>query len=273
MTIKSILVLAEGTASGEAALRAAVIVAQRFSAHLEVIHVKAAPGAMVPVVGEGMSGAMVEQMMQAMQRTIETRSAAARSAYDRLCSGLAATWREVVGREPEVVKATGRVTDLIVVSRPDGDAEGPLAATVDAALFDTGRPVLIVPPEPVQEIGDRVVLAWNGSVQAARAVNAARPFLALAQDVTLITGNDEDADTPATTLADYLARSNVGAVTQRFEFEGTSVGSAILLEAQRLQADLLVMGAYGHSRLREMILGGATHEVLARAEIPVLMAH
>lgn len=274
MTTQTILVLADGGAGSEATLRMAVAMARKFSAHLDVLHVKVAPESMVPIVGEGMSGVMVEQMIEAMQRNVEARAAQARALYERLCvsAGIAAVWREVAGREPEVVAAAGRLSDLIVLSRPGADREAPLAATLDAALFDSGRPVLISGAAPAAEIGNRIVLAWDASAQAARAVSAALPFLRRAGQVTVLVGGGDDEPAPAPALLAYLARHEVRAATERFEIVG-STGQSLLREAARLQADLIVMGAYGHSRLREMILGGATREALAGSVQPLLMAH
>ena len=274
MAIKAILALADGGAGSEATLETALLVARNFSAHLEVLHVRADPETMVPIVGEGMSGAMVEQVMDAMVKSIETRAATARAAYDRVCAGAGdtATWREVNGREPEVTAAAGRIADLIVLGRPDSAEEAPMAATIDAALFDTGRAVLVAPPPPPAEVGSCVVIAWNGGSQSARAVGQALPFLARAKRVVIAVGGGEDSQTPASGLVAYLERHGVRAAVEPFEV-AHGVGKSIREQAGRLGADLLVMGAYGHSRLREMILGGATRDVLAGSAIPVFMAH
>lgn len=274
MAVKVILALADGGAGTEATLRAALVVAKNFSAQLNVVHVRADPETMVPIVGEGMSGAMVEQVMDAMVKSVETRARTAQSVYQRVCApaGERVAWREITGREPEVVAAAARLTDLVVLGRPDSAEEAPMAATVDAGLFDTGRPVLIAPPQPPTVIGNRILIAWNGSAQSARAVASALPFLSLAQQVVIAVGGTQDSHAPASGLVAYLERHEVRAAVENFAFSG-SIGKVILEQAGRLGADLIVMGAYGHSRLREMILGGATREVLAGANIPVLMAH
>lgn len=274
MTLKSILVLADGGAGTEATLRTASLVAKRFDAHLDVLHVRADAETMVPIVGEGMSGAMVEQVMDAMVKSIEARSSAALAAYQRVFgSGTGSVaWREVAGREPEATAAAARLADLTILGRPDTAEEAPMAATIDAALFDTGRPVLVAPPNGPDTICKCVVMAWNGSAQSARAVSTALPFLKKAEQVVIAVGGGEDSRAPASGLALYLERHGVQASIDGFEV-GHSIGKAILDHAGRRGADLLVMGAYGHSRLREMILGGATREVLAGAAVPVLMAH
>jgi len=273
MTIKVILALADGGGGTEATLRAALFLARKFSAHLDVMHVRADPETMVPIVGEGMSGAMVEQVMDAMVKSVDSRASTARDVYQRVCGTDGdVAWREVTGREPEVTAAAARLADLVVLGRPDSAEEAPMAATIDAGLFDTGRPVLVAPPVPPASIGSRILVAWNGSPQSARAVASALPFFKLAEQVVIAVGGGQDGHAPASGLAAYLERHQVRAVVENFAFTG-SIGKAILEQGSRLGADLLVMGAYGHSRLREMMLGGATREVLAAAEIAVLMAH
>jgi nucleotide-binding universal stress UspA family protein len=273
MSMKTILALADG-GGNDAPLKAAVALGRRLSAHVDVLHVRADPETMVPIVGEGMSGAMVEQVMESMARSVEARAARAREDFERVClkSGLSVAWREAVGREPEILAAAGRLADVIVIGRPGEKDEAPLAASFDAALFDSGRPVLLVPPGAAGAIGTHVVLGWDGSAEAARAVSAALPLLAVAERVTVLTGGQADKEAPASALLAYLLRHGVRAHAETFA-PGAHVGQALLAEAARRGADLVVMGAYGHSRLREMILGGTTREVLNRSTLPVLMAH
>jgi nucleotide-binding universal stress UspA family protein len=275
MTIRSILAVADGGSTTQATLETAVTAAKRFDAALDVLHVMADVNSVVPVIGEGMSGAMVEQLMAAMAQTIASRAARAREAYQKVSAagGAKLSWREITGREADVVAAAGRLTDLIVIGRPSGEAEAPLAATLDAALFDTGRPVLVASPTAARVMAGRVALAWNGSAQAARVVAAALPILEVADHVTVLTVGTIDSVATAQDLIAYLGRHKVSASHESIPQGGASTGAALLAHAEQTRADLLVMGAYGHSRLREMILGGATRDVLSAAGIPVLMAH
>jgi nucleotide-binding universal stress UspA family protein len=275
MTIKSILALVDGGPLSQSTLATAAIVAKSFDAYLEALHVRADPATLVPIVGEGMSGAMVEQVMDAMAKAVDTRSDKARGAYDAVLkqAGVVITWRHEVGPEPVVLAAAGRLTDLIVLGRPDKSMDGQMAASLDAALFDTGHPVLVAPPTAPTSIGHRIALAWNGSAEASRVVAAALPFLAKAEAVTVLTATGTDKRAPAEALVAYLARHDIKAVAQNVELQSHSIGHVLLEKALASGADLLAMGAYGHSRLREMILGGATRDVLAQATLPVLMAH
>jgi nucleotide-binding universal stress UspA family protein len=275
MTPKLILALIDGGPLSEATLGAGIAVAKQFNAHLDVLHVRADPATLVPIVGEGMSGAMVEQVMEAMTKAVEGRSEKARSAFDQAASkaGISMTWRQEMGPEPVVLAAAGRLADLTVIGRPDSNADGQLAASLDSALFDTGRPVLVAPPSAPATVGRRVALAWNGSAQSSRVISAALPYLEKAEVISVLTAPGVDKRAPGEALVAYLARHNLKAAVENVEPHGKSIGHALLEHAQKLGADLLVMGAYGHSRIREMILGGATRDVLAQTTLPVLMAH
>lgn len=272
--IKTILVSADGSSGCEATLGAAVDLGRRFTAHLDVLHVRPDASSLIPYASEGLSAAMIEQIIEAGRRSAEERTAGAKTAFDRFnTAGLSASWQVATGSEAEIVAAAGRLSDLIVIGRPNDSDETPWRATLDAVLFDTGRPVLILPRKRPSSIGDRVAVAWNGSAQAAGAVAAALPFLRSAKQVTIVSAGSIAPYASAAGLVTYLARHDVQATAKVFEPGSTPVGGALLEQCRLLQSDLLVMGAYGHSRLREMILGGATREILAEADLPVLMMH
>jgi nucleotide-binding universal stress UspA family protein len=275
MTYATLLALADGGPTSDAVLNAAVQLARRFRAQLEVVHLKADPASLVPVVGEGMSGALIEQMIDSMTRMLESRAKQARAAYDRVVgpSGVTATWREISGPGPESLATAGRFTDLTILARPAGEDSVTQSALLDAAVFDTGRPVMIVPGGPAAPIGEKVAIAWNGTAYSARAVGSALPLLKTAKQVTIVAIGDDDKAAPAAALAGYLARHDVAAAVTRHEAGNQQIGRTLLERTAALGADLLVMGGYGHSRLREMMLGGATRHVLNNATIAVLMAH
>jgi nucleotide-binding universal stress UspA family protein len=276
MTPKSILVLVDGGPLSDSTLETGLAVAGLFGAQVQALHVQADPATLVPIVGEGMSGAMVEQVMDAMSKAVDQRSERAKAAYDKIAArgGAKIVWRLESGPEPVVLAAAGRLSDLIVLGRPDKSMDGQTAASLDAALFDTGRAVLVAPPAAGLSFCRRVALAWNGSAEASRVVGMALPYLAKAEAVTILCAPGTDKRAPAEALAGYLALHEIKADVESFELHHhQSVGHALLEHAQKASADLLAMGAYGHSRLREMILGGATRDVLAQATIPVLMAH
>jgi nucleotide-binding universal stress UspA family protein len=165
---------------------------------------------------------------------------------------------------------------LVVTGRPGAETEGAYAPALEAGLFEAGRPVLVVPPGAPQALGRRVLVGWSGTRESARAVSAALPLLAGAQqvDVVAFTGSDESlagVKAPEAAAA-WMALHGIEArARQRPADDGA--GAALLQAAGEADADLMVMGAYGHSRLREFVLGGATRDVLTHCALPVLMAH
>ncbi len=285
MTIKTILTSLNGVGADRLRLDVTLAVARQFDAHIEVLHARGDPRNAVPITVEGMSGALVEEIMTVAERESAERAAAARATFDTWrqdtgtaladapAAGVTAAWIDEMGREDDLVVRYGRLADLIVEGRPAPDIFA-TEVTVEAAIFDTGRPVLLVAPEPRQAIGDNVAIFWNGSAQAARAVGAALPLLRRANQVHVLwIGESRGKELAHMSLPGYLSWHGVEAVVSRFQPDARAVGQALLEEAHRVDADLLVMGAYTHSRLRRLVLGGVTKHVLGNATIPVLLAH
>jgi len=288
MPLAIVLAVIDGAPGSEAAMKAALEVGRRFSARIDLLHVEIDPASAVPVVGEGMSGAAVEQIIDSLQAEAETRRKEAERLFDQLCVAaklpvvepdstpkageFSVAFHKVKGTEPDEVLRHGRLADLIVLARTGWEGDGGLSATFDGALFDSGRPVLLLPQAPVAGFGRSVAVAWDGSRESARAATAALPFLENAEKVIILTARETDHDAEPSQLAGFLAAHGVAGKTWAFSPDG-GIGDALLEEAGKAKADLLVMGAYGHSRLRELVLGGATRDVLVNAAIPVLMAH
>jgi nucleotide-binding universal stress UspA family protein len=150
----------------------------------------------------------------------------------------------------------------------------PSLTTIEAGLFESGRPVLIAPPSPPQRMGETILIAWNGSTEQARTTAFAMPLLKRANQVIVLTVQGGTVPGPTgEELARYLARNGVPSEPVTVSPEGRSTGEAILAQAAARQCDLLIKGAYTQSRLRQMIFGGATRHILAHASLPVLMAH
>ncbi|MBI3451665.1 MAG: universal stress protein [Rhodospirillales bacterium] len=188
--------------------------------------------------------------------------------------GPSVAWVEETGAEDERVARRGRVADLIVAAQPT--SSGAIASTVtfEAALLDTGRPVIVAPPAAGTGIGGgAAVVAWNGSAESARAVSFSLPFLALSTRVVVVAAKEGATAADADPLISYLAWHGVRADTVTPEVHTAAVGPHLLEEAQKIGAGMLVMGAYTHNRLRQMVFGGVTRHVLGHAKLPVLMAH
>lgn len=287
MTIRKLVVPVGPTQAGRWGLEAAFAVGQALGTHVEVVHVRPDPQDSVPLLGEGVSGAMVEELIRLTEREAAARAEAAKQTFEEVCArcgvartegvavaGASTRWVEVVGRETDVVVAHARLADLIVIGRCRSEADSTAAATLNAALFESGRPVLVIPDAPPPRIGMRIAIAWNGSAESARSVSAALPFLDDAEEVLVFSATTaRTSGDAAAGLIEFLAWHDISALAKAVPEGAGSVGRAVLQAASTARADLLVMGAYTHSRLRELILGGVTHDVLAEARIPLLMAH
>ncbi len=287
MPIKTMLVPIDGTEAGERCLEVAYTIAVKQAAHLEVFHVRADPKDAVPLLGEGMSGAMIEEMIELAEKEAHDRSSRARKFYDDFCArydipqidtprkldAAAATWVEVTGREDEAVAVRGRLADVTVLARPTPDQDMPASMTLNAALFETGRAVLVVPPQSPAVFGRKMAVSWNGSAESSRAVAAGLPFLREAESVRVLSVHSARTPTRvARELSEFLAWHGVHSVTEPIEPDGRAVGEAVLRACTDDGVDMLVMGAYTHSRLRQLILGGVTRHVLDNSTIPVVMA-
>lgn len=283
--MKSILVAAEDPEALPSLLTTALLVARRFASRIEGVAVRQYT---VPfVAAEGMSAAMTATLdtieaeekqraetMRAAFQTFMAEHGVASEAAPGKDEAPTASWLSDDPHEAQYVGDRGRLFDLIVVARPGRGAIFPAISAAEAALFETGRPVLIAPPSPPQRLGEVIAIAWNGSSESARAVAFAMPLLLRAKNVYVIEAENGMVPGPyAAELRGYLVRHGIEAEARRIEPQEKAVGEAILDEARSLGADLLVKGAYTHSRLRQMIFGGVTSHILAEAELPVFMAH
>lgn len=174
----------------------------------------------------------------------------------------------------EEAAAQGRYFDLLVIGLNPEDAT--LRATAEGAVFGAGRPVLLVPEnEPPAPLG-HVMIAWDGSRVSARAVHDARHFLERASKVTVVSVADEKplpGDTPGEALAQRLAKAGFDASFSSVQAKGKPIGEALQAHALSIGAGVLVMGGFGHSRMRDFVLGGATRGVLKDLKLPVLISH
>ena len=184
-------------------------------------------------------------------------------------------WLDNAPEGDAFVGSHGRVFDVIVMGRSDKNTTGLHNRAINSGLFESGRPILLAPPSPSDQIGTNVLIAWNRSTEQARATALAMPLLQKADRVTVLTviGGTEVSGPSAEQFSQYLRRNKIGAELKKAELDGRSTGETILATGQSLGCDLLIKGAYTQSRLRQMIFGGTTQHVLENAMIPVLLAN
>lgn len=188
--------------------------------------------------------------------------------------GASVGWRVETGNEAELVSSLGRVYDLVVAGRPVENEEHPSLATLEAALFQTGRSVVVAPPTPPASVGRNVIIAWNRTAQSARAVSAALPFLErAARVVALYVATGAKSGPSVQDLERHLAWHGVTTEVRELAPRRPGVSDLIFEQIADVGCDLLVMGGYSHTRWRQLVLGGVTHRVLHEATVPVLMTH
>jgi nucleotide-binding universal stress UspA family protein len=188
--------------------------------------------------------------------------------------GLSFGWRRSELEEDDFVGHYARSFDITVLGRPSDQPDHPRLPTIEAVLFESGRPVLLVPPTPPATLGTTVVIAWNRSTETARTVALAMPLLAKAQRIVVIDFEDWGVSGPSSQdLSHTLTHNGLPVETRTVPNPHRHAGEAILSAAVSLGCDLLVKGAYTQSRLRQFIFGGATSQILSNTTIPVLMAH
>ena len=278
--MKTILAVV-GDGNAGPVLETAVLAAKRFGSRVTGLNALASEYAVV--FGGEMGFSISSEVDRTLEREGNDRRSQAHALFEAVMRrngvplgsgpGIGAEWREESGRQNAVVGAVGRVFDLIVVEHPDKPASF-AEATLEDALFESGRPVLMAPAAAPSSIGERVLVAWNGSTETARTVAFAMPFLKKAAQVQVV--SVEGAWTPGPS-SEELARNfqahGINATSRHIAAGKTLPGDVILAEARAMKADLLVKGAYTQSRLRQMIFGGATRQVIAGADMPVLLAH
>jgi nucleotide-binding universal stress UspA family protein len=288
MPIRTIFVPLSDAAGAAGTLGTAFVLAKSFNAHVDTLHLRSDPTESISdFVGETVSPALVEEVLESAEQRSGVIAKRTRKAFDDAVAkarvdlvsrasaqGKAtAAYQEQTGLADYWVETRGRVSDLIVVKRPRTSADVIARSIAESALMGTGRPVLLAPTSAPRKLGENLAIAWNGSIEASKAVAAALPFLMRAKNVTAISVVDGGGDHNLDGLVQYLRWHGVRAKANAVNSRGSDVGKAVASAASRAKADMLVMGAYTHSRVREMIFGGVTDYVFSSGKMPVLFAH
>jgi len=280
MGFKTILVPIEQHDLMNATLETALVLARKFDSYIEGFALRVEFPAVFAI---GDVGAVP---IPALEQDIAENEQRSRGLFENFmqahgvpragdAKAMSSGWLDNAHEGDHFVGSHGRVFDVIVLGKPGSEPKGPRMTTLEAALFESGRPVLIAPPSPQPQMGTNVLIAWNCSTEQARVTAFAMPILKRASRVVVLTV-EGGAAVPGPTgeqLCRYLQLNGVPAKPLSVGLDGRLTGEAILAHAKALGCDLLIKGAYTQSRLRQMIFGGTTRYILGNAELPVLMAH
>jgi nucleotide-binding universal stress UspA family protein len=279
MAYKDLLVQVDDTRSCAARVQAAVDLAAAHGAHLSGVYIITDPSPAVFATGH-----VAPEVVDSFHQLARARAEAALARFADVAGRNQIAFETRIDRVlytefAEALATNARYADLAIVGQADpDDTETPRYLAEEVAL-GSGRPSLVIPYiGAAATLGQRVTVAWNAGREAARAVNDALPILLRAQAVGVVTVNPSEAPfghgaEPGTDIALHLARHGVKVEVQRIDTREIDVANAILSHLADRGSDLLVMGAYGHSRLRELVLGGVTRTILREMTVPVLIAH
>lgn len=271
--IKHIVAHLEGGAHDGAVLKLSAALAGRFGAGLEAVFAN-----VPPFIPASIDGILTPQIIEAQQRIFRERAGAAKKALAAVSLPQGKPiFTEVVAMAADAVIGRARYADLAVLAQPSPE-ESDVATDYDspaAIVMGLGRPVLMVPyAGTFADTGKRILAAWSGTRESARAFADALPFLTGASDVTVLTVNPEgETQRMEADVKRWLTQHGVKGQTRVARTKEIEVADVLLSAAADMSADLIVMGAYGRSRLRELILGGATHSIFRHMTAPVLMSH
>ena len=252
---------------------AAFGLAERFGASLEVLHPCPPPTQRLPYATE-LSPVYFEDLVDVARKQVQFEEKQATDWFEKQLGvhpNVTAEFVSVEGLAGAAIAMRAKVSDLTVLPPVKEDEDEFWTYARDAALFHSGRPVLVVPDEAAGLLGETVVIAWKDSVEAVRAVAAATPLLASAKRVRLLSVMEDESDDTASAMADYLKRAGYPIELKMVDLGNRDIGEALLEAAG--SGVLLVMGSYGHWRWREWIFGGATLHVLRNTDVAVLMSH
>jgi nucleotide-binding universal stress UspA family protein len=291
MMIRTILAPLTGNQPDTAGLHTAFVVAKTFQAHVDVLCVTPHPELRAPIEAASIPAPLARKLVTLATEEQARTAASARLVFDEFSGKHGADpaqrgneavpnrvttgWREATGPLSEIVPEEARLADLIVLGR-DVEGEHITGAAIEAVIFNSGRPLLLAPSGQASVIGTAPAIAWNGSAVAARAVRASLPFLQQSGKAVILFTDIVEPGRAADPqrLARYLEWHGITASIRQVTVGHRQVSDALIEDASGAGCDLLVMGAYGHSRVRELVLGGVTQDMLRRdTSLPILVAH
>ncbi len=287
MAFRKITCFVTGGSRDQAALATALTLAAPAKGNVAALYLRADPRDVMPMIGEGLSGALIQDLLKTLEQENQVRATQSRQHLETalaavggaLCDrppGLdkvSGSFAEASGVTEDVIAAAARLSDITVFPSVATEDRTAVLVGLEAALLESGRPLLVAPEAPPSTIGRTVAVAWNGRAQSARALALAMPILSKAEAVHVLGVDTVRTDAEdASAVVEYLAWHGVPATCHKLTGAG-SVATQLQEACADVGADLLVMGGYGHSRLRELILGGVTRAMLNQTTLPLLLAH
>jgi nucleotide-binding universal stress UspA family protein len=275
--IKDVMVRLDGTAADEMRLAAVDHIAELYQGRVIGLFLNVLP-VLIPEEGDGVGAIHAAELLQQAHEIGDKLEHKLNQRLARLQKPVELRRFDVIGGAvADVAAREARAADTFVALRPNGGPPEP-EDLVEGVLFGSGRHLFLVPEgAPAKVSFDRVLLGWNGSRESARAMAEAMPYLHKAKEVLVVVVDGGPAVEMQAVLGkdavDHLKHHGINASLHHVAMSGGHVGTALIAEATQRQAGLIVMGGYGHSRLREWLLGGATYEVLHNAPVPLVIAH
>lgn len=273
MAIKHVLVHLDSQRNLKSTAEAACGIAAASDAHVTGFYT--IPRISIPTYAESRIPA---EVVKAHDEAAEEEASKAEKEFATIAgnAGCLMDWQAVKGYADKLINDQARYTDLVVMGQASPSKPSPHAVAVENhVIMGCARPVMMIPRAGIDgAVGNRILVAWNGSREAVRAVNDAMPLLERAKHVEVLSidAGRDDRDIPGADICQYLARHGVNAEAATVK-KKASTTETLLARAKDSSANLVVMGAYGHSRLREFVLGGATFNMLQHADVAVLMSH
>lgn len=281
--MKRLLVPLLGDAGDRPALDLAAAVARRRGAHIDAVLFRRDPRGMIPLVGEGFNATMIDSIVDAAEAQAADRERAARSTYaawrqeagmseDAAASRPSASFSAVTGSLPGAVARPARTADLTIFARTKAEDGQERAGLIEVAMFDSGRPVLLAGSGGGAEVGRRVAIGWNGSAEAARAVAMTMPLLSAADAVTVLVVDDGDVGVTPDDLVHTLTLWGIAVSGKTVKASSEGIAATLEAEATGGGFDLILLGAYSHSRVREFVMGGVTDDALTDSSVAMMLA-
>jgi nucleotide-binding universal stress UspA family protein len=286
--MRRLVVLLGGTPCDQKAATTAVALAKRLGAHVEGLFTRLDASELVPRLGEGMSSVAIESILEASQIASEEAATRARAALTQAADaggveiatglparpGLSVYFHDLTGPVDEIFDSEARLADLLVFGEPGEDAPVGWTHRIERGLLALRRPILVARGGVSANFGEKILVSYDGSLEAANALVHAAPILVAAKEVEVLQIHEgEKGVDHAGAAVRYLRQHGANASAHDMKLTRGHVGEEIAARANSVWASLIVMGGYGRSRLREFILGGATRHLINHAPVPVLLAH